>query len=77
MDIKLENGKVYQSSEALLSFENAEIVSGYEELQRLKMERAELESKYYSAKSEHAENPDDNGLFEKFCEAAKAARRSQ
>jgi len=71
MDIKLENGKVYQGLDTLLSFENAEIVSGYEELQRLKTQRAELESKYYSTKSEHAENPDDTGLFEKFCEAAK------
>ena len=71
IDIKLENGKVYQGSEALLSFEKAEIVSDYEELQRLKAERAELESKYYSAKAEHAEDPDDDGLFEKFCEAAK------
>jgi len=71
MDIKLENGKVYQGSEALLLFENAEIVSGYEELQRLKAERAELESGFYAAKSKHAENPDDAGLFEKFCEAAK------
>ena len=71
MDIMLENGKVYQGLEALLSFENAEIVSGYEELQRMKTQRSELESKYYSAKSEHAENPGDAGLFENFCEAAK------
>ena len=71
MDIRLENGKVFQGGEALLSFENAEIVSGYEELQRLKTERAGLESRFYAAKSKHMENPDDGELYERFREAAK------
>ena len=71
MDIKLENSKVYQGNEALLSFENAEIVSDYEDLQRLKTERAKLESRFYAAKSKYAENPDDNELYEQYREAAK------
>ena len=71
MDIKLENSKVYQGNEALLSFEHAEIVSDYEDLQRLKTEHARLESSFYTAKSKYAENPDDADLFAQYREVAK------
>ena len=71
MDLRLEHGKVYQGGEALLSFESAEIVAGYAELQRLKTERAELEGNFYAAKSKYAIAPEDKDLFESYREAAR------
>ena len=71
VDIRLEDGKAWQGNTVLLSLENVEAVSGYENLQNLKQKRAELESRYYAAKTRHAENPDDNDAYEAFFEASK------
>jgi DNA-binding NarL/FixJ family response regulator len=71
VDIHLEDGKAWQENTVLLSHENVEAVSGYENLQNLKQKRAELESRYYAAKTRHAENPDDNDAYEAFFEASK------
>ena len=71
VDIHLEDGKAWQGNTVLLSLENVEAVSGYENLQNLKKKRAELESRYYAAKTRHAENPDDADAYEAFFEASK------
>ena len=71
VDIRLEDGKAWQDNTVLLSLENVEAVSGYENLQNLKKKRAELESRYYTAKTRHAENPDDAGAYEAFFEASR------
>ena len=71
VDIRLEDGKAWQGTTVLLSLENVEAVSGYENLQNLKQKRAELESRYYAAKTRHSENPDDNEAYEAFFEASK------
>jgi DNA-binding CsgD family transcriptional regulator len=71
VDIILEDGKAWQGNTVLLSLENVEAVSGYENLQNLKQKRAELESRYYAAKTRHAENPDDSNAYEAFFEASK------
>ena len=71
VDIRLEDGKAWQGSVVLLSLENVEAVSGYENLQNLKQKRTELESRYYAAKTRHAENPDDFDAYEAFFEASK------
>jgi len=71
VDIHLEDGKAWQGNTVLLSLENVEAVSGYENLQNLKQKRAELESRYYAAKTRHAENPDDSDAYEAFFEASK------
>jgi tetratricopeptide (TPR) repeat protein len=71
VDIRLKDGKAWQGNTVLLSLENVEAVSGYENLQNLKQKRAELESRYYAAKTRHAENPDDADAYEEFFEASK------
>ena len=71
VDIRLDDGKAWQGSTALLSLENVEAVSGYENLQNLKQKRAELESRYYAAKTRHAEYPDDAEAYEALFEASK------
>ena len=71
VDIHLEDGKAWQGNTVLLSLENVEAVSGYENLQNLKQKRAELESRYYAAKTRHAENPDDADAYEAYFEASK------
>ena len=71
VDIHLEDGKAWQGNTVLLSLENVEAVSGYENLQNLKQKRAALESRYYAAKTRHAENPDDTEAYEAFFEASK------
>jgi len=71
VDIRLEDGKAWQGSDALLILENVESVTGYENLQSLKQKRAELESRYYTAKIKHAENPDDTVAYDEFFEASK------
>ena len=71
VDIRLEDGKVWQSGEALLFLDHVEMVSGYEDLQRLKTERAALESVFYAAKTKYAENPENSAFYEAYFEAAK------
>jgi len=71
VDVRLENGKAWQGSDALLSLENVESVTGYENLQSLKQKRAELESRYYAAKTKYAENPDDTAAYDEFFEVSK------
>ena len=71
VDMRLEDGKAWQGNTVLLSLENVEAVSGYENLQNLKQKRAELESRYYAAKTRRAENPDDLDAYEAFFEASK------
>ena len=71
VDIRLEEGKAWQNNDVLLTLENVEMVSGYEELQRLRTEQAEMESRYYEAKAKYAENPEDNEAYDAFCEAAR------
>jgi tetratricopeptide (TPR) repeat protein len=71
VDIRLEDGKAWQGDDALLSLENVESVTGYENLQNLKQRRAELESRYIEAKSRYAENPDDAAAYDAFFEVSK------
>ena len=66
VDIHLEDGKAWQGNTVLLSLENVEAVSGYENLQNLKQKRAELESRYIEAKARYAENPDDPEAYETY-----------
>jgi len=71
VDVRLEDGKAWQGDDALLILENVESVTGYENLQSLKQKRAELESRYYAAKTKYAENPDDTAAYEEFFEVTK------
>ena len=71
VDIRLEDGKAWQSGEVLLSLDHVEMVSGYEDLQRLKTERAVLENNFYAAKTKYAENPEDSGFYETYYEASR------
>ena len=71
VDIRLDNGKAWQGSDALLILENVESVTGYENLQSLKQKRAELESRYYAARTKHAENPDDTAAYDEFFKVSK------
>ena len=71
VDVRLEDGKAWQGGEALLSLDHVEMVSGYVELQRLKTERAALESGFYAAKTKYAENPENIALYEAYFDAAK------
>lgn len=64
VDIRLENGKVLQGATELLSLEHVEMVSGHEDLRRLKAELAELERHFLKAKTQFMENPDDNAAYE-------------
>ena len=70
VDIRLENGKAWQGRDALLSLDHVEMLCGYEELERLKTERARLENNFYEALAKHAENPDDSALYDAFIEAS-------
>jgi len=75
VDVRLEDGKAWQGGEALLFLDHVEMVSGYEDLQRLKTERAALEDGFYAAKTRYAENPEDNALYEAYFEAS--SRRNE
>jgi len=75
VDVRLEDGKAWQGGEALLSLDHVEMVSGYEDLQRLKTERATLEDGFYAAKTRYAENPEDNALYDAYFEAS--SRRNE
>ena len=70
VDIRLEDGRAWQGDKTLLSLDHVEMVSGYEDLQRLKNGRAELERGFYAAKIKYTENPDDNALYEAYYEAS-------
>jgi len=76
VDIRLENGKAWQNGEPLLALDNVEMVSGYEDLQRLKASRAQLEARYYAAKTKYAENPDDTDVYKEFFDAAGLRNRA-
>ena len=71
VDIRLEDGKVWQGNDPLLVLDNVESVTGFETLQQLKQRHAELESCYYAAKARFVENPDDAAVYEAFFEASK------
>ena len=71
VDIRLEDGKAWQGSDALLSLDNVESVTGYEKLQDLKLKRSEIESRFYAARTRYLENPDDEAAYEEFFEASK------
>ena len=71
VDIRLKDGKAWQGGEALLSLENVEAVAGYEELHALKQKYAELENRYYAARTRYAEDPDEAAAYEEFFEASK------
>jgi len=70
VDIHLEDGKAWQGNTVLLSLENVEAVSGYENLQNLKQKRADLESRYIEAKARYAETPDDPETYEAYTQAS-------
>jgi len=70
VDIRLENGKAWQGGVALLSLDNVEMVAGYEDLERLKNERAELESAYYAAMTKYAGNPEEPACYDAYVEAS-------
>ena len=72
VDIRLEDGKAWQGSDALLNLGNVESVTGYQNLQSLKQKHAELESRYYAAKTCYAENPDDATTYDEFIKASNA-----
>jgi len=76
VDIRLESGKAWQGVEPLLALDNVEMVSGYEDLQRLKASRAELEARYYAAKTKYAENPEDTDVYQEFFDAAGLRNRA-
>lgn len=71
VDIRLENGKAWQGGVALLSLEHVEMMAGYEDLQRLKTRRSELEERFYKAKAGYSANPDDINSYQAFFEAAR------
>jgi DNA-binding NarL/FixJ family response regulator len=71
IDIRLENGKVWQGSDVLLLLDNVESVTGFETLQQLKQKHAELEGCYYTAKARFAGNPDDAAVYEAFVKASQ------
>ncbi len=64
--IRLDDGKVWQGSAALLSLEHVEMFSGHRELQQLKWDLAELEEKHSFAKARFLGSPDDNAAYERF-----------
>jgi len=70
VDIRLENGKAWQGGDALLPLDNVEMVSGYEDLEKLKTERSTLETSFVEAKSKYAVSPEDSNLREAFIEAS-------
>ena len=76
VDIRLDNGKAWQGGEVLLSLENVEMVSGYEDLELLKTERASLEGAFYEARTKYAENPEDKVLYEAYVEASNRRNRA-
>jgi len=71
VDIRLENGKAWQGADELLALDNVESIAGYENLQNLKHKRAELESRYYAAKSRYVGNPDDEEAYDEFFEVSR------
>ena len=60
VDIRLEGGKAWQGNSALLSLNNVGSIAGFENLQSLKEKFAEIESRYYTARTRYSENPDDS-----------------
>ena len=75
VDIRLEGGRAWQGNTALMTLDNVETVSGYENLQKLKQDRAALENRYVEAKARFLANPDDAAAYEEFVEATR--RRSE
>ena len=71
VDIRLADGKAWQGGDALLALGSVETVSGYENLQNLKQNRAELENYYIEAKARYLENPNDSAAHEAYTNAAR------
>jgi len=71
VDIQMSDGKARQGADTLLYLDNVESITGFENLQNLKLKRAELESRFYSAKTRYAENPGDDAAYEEFFEASR------
>ena len=71
VDIRLADGKAWQGGDALLALGSVETVSGYENLQNLKQNRARLENYYIEAKARYLENPNDSAAYEAYTEAVR------
>ena len=71
VDIQLNEGKAWQGSDALLTLDNVETVSGFENLQTLKHNREALETRFYSARTRYAENPENEAAYKEFLEASR------
>ena len=71
VDIRLDDGKAWQGGNVLLPLDNVESVAGFESLQSLKLSHAELENRFYAAKTKYAENPGDTEAHNELIEASK------
>jgi len=71
VDIRLEDGKVWQSRTELLSLDNIGMVKGHEELQRLKAELIDADARFSEVKARVLRDPDDTDVHEAFYEASR------